>query len=295
MTGLVLYEVRGSTAILTLNRPEQRNSVDAAMTEALRNAMARFAADPAARVGIITGAGPVFCAGMDLKAFLDGQGNDILFGTNRFAGFVDAPRSKPVIAAVNGPALAGGFEIALACDLIVAAESAVFGLPEVGVGIFACAGGPFRFARKIAPAKALELALTAERIPADEALALGLVSSVVEAGALLDTALALAERIARNAPLGVAATLTLARAAEALGERELWGLSDALWASVSTSSDAIEGPRAFTEKRAPAWTGAKQVMLTARMPPPDGIVTEPENPASGGSRPGSRAIQGIPE
>lgn len=254
MTTPVLYETRGAVAVLTLNRPEQRNSVDAALAGALRNAMDRFAADPAIRVGVVTGAGPVFCAGMDLKAFLNGEGDDILFGANRFAGFVDAPRTKPLIAAVNGPALAGGFEIALACDLIVAAETASFGLPEVGVGIFACAGGPFRLARRIPPAKALEVALTGDRLSAQEAAELGLVNRLVPAGEALDAALVLADRIARNAPLGVAATLAVGRAAAALGEAEFWALSDRLWPDVAASQDAVEGPRAFAEKRRPIWS-----------------------------------------
>lgn len=264
MSTPVLYETRDATAIITLNRPDQRNSVDAALTEALRDAVARLESDPAVRVGIITGAGPVFCAGMDLKAFRDGQGGDILFGENRFAGFVDAPRTKPMIAAVKGPALAGGFEIALACDLIVAAETATFGLPEVGVGIFACAGGPFRLARKIGPAKALELALTADRISAAEAQALGLVNRVVAAGEVLDAAVAMAGRISRNAPLAVAATLRLGRAVGADGERTLWNLSDDLWTGIAASEDAVEGPRAFAEKRKPIWSNAGSPATTLR-------------------------------
>jgi enoyl-CoA hydratase/carnithine racemase len=192
---------------------------------------------------------------MDLRAFLGGDGDAILFGENRFAGFVDAPRSKPIIAAVNGPALAGGCELALACDLIVASDTAFFGLPEPGVGIFACAGGPFRLARKIPPARALELALTADRLSVTDAAALGLVSRVVPGDRLLDSALDLAERILRNAPRSIAATLALCRAAGAQAEAELWALSDQLWADITTSEDAVEGPRAFTEKRPPRWSG----------------------------------------
>ncbi|MBA3324002.1 MAG: crotonase/enoyl-CoA hydratase family protein [Rhodobacteraceae bacterium] len=255
MSETVLSETRGSVAILTLNRPAQRNSVNAEMAGALRVALARLEADAAVRVGILTGAGEVFCAGMDLKAFLDGDGDAILFGEYNFAGFVDAPRTKPMIAAVNGPALAGGFELALACDLIVASETASFGLPEPGVGIFACGGGPFRLARKIPPSKALELALTADRLSAVDAHAMGLVNRLASARELLDTAVDLAARIVRNAPLGVAASLALGRAASAVAERELWALNDILWAKVAASRDAKEGPRAFTEKRHPRWTG----------------------------------------
>ncbi len=173
MPELVLYERRGPVVRLTLNRPEARNAIDARMTEALRDALNRFEAEPQARVGILAGTGKTFCAGMDLKAFLAGEGETILQGEGRFAGFVDAARSKPIIAVVEGPTLAGGFELALACDFIVASETASFGLPEVGVGIFACAGGTFRLARRIPPAKALELCLTAERISAREAHQLG--------------------------------------------------------------------------------------------------------------------------
>lgn len=255
MSETVLYEQRGEVVVLTLNRPEQRNAVNLELTGALRAALARFEADASARVGILTGAGAVFSAGMDLKAFLDGDGDAILFGEGRFAGFVDAARTKPVIAAVDGPALAGGCELALACDLVVASEAAVFGLPEPGVGIFACAGGPFRLARRIPPAKALELALTADRLPATEAHALGLVNRLAPPGEALEGALDLAERILRNAPRAVDATFALFRAAATAAERDLWDLNDRLWAEVAATDDAREGPRAFTEKRRPRWTG----------------------------------------
>ncbi|MCP3970808.1 MAG: hypothetical protein GY717_10945 [Rhodobacteraceae bacterium] len=144
-------EREGCVAILTLNRPGRHNSIDAEMANALRAAITEIESDPDLRVVILTGAAKSFCAGMDLGAFVDGQGDDILFGANRFAGFVDAPRSKPVIAAIEGAALAGGCEIALACDMIIASETAFFGLPEVSVGTFPVAGGAFRLARKIPP------------------------------------------------------------------------------------------------------------------------------------------------
>jgi enoyl-CoA hydratase len=255
MNDTLLYEPRGETAILTLNRPAQRNAVNRELADALRAALARFEADDSARVGILTGAGEVFSAGMDLRAFLDGDGDAILFGEGRFAGFVDAPRSKPIIAAVNGPALAGGCELALACDLIVASDTAFFALPEPAVGIFACAGGPFRLARRIPAARACELALTANRLPAAEAHALGLVNRLAPPGQVLDAALELAARILRNAPRAVAATLALQRAAGAAAERDLWRLSDRLWTEIAATEDAREGPLAFTEKRPPRWTG----------------------------------------
>lgn len=255
MRSHVRYETEGSVAVLTIDRPEQRNAINAAVAEDLRAAVTRFEADTGARVGILAGAGGVFCAGMDLKAFLGGEAEAILFGKNRFAGFVVAQRTKPIIAAVQGAALAGGFEIALACDLIVAEEGAVFGLPEVGVGIFAVAGGPFRLARRIPPAKALELALTAGRMDAAEAHALGLVNRIADKGGVLDAARALAAEIARNAPLGVTATLRLCRAAERQRESELFDYSEELWQAVAASHDAHEGPQAFIEKRTPEWAG----------------------------------------
>ncbi len=255
MSELVLYENRDQAAILTLNRPKQRNAINAAMADALRDALNRFEADETARVGILAGAGDVFCAGMDLKAFIDGEGDAVLFGENRFAGFVDATRTKPMIAAVEGPALAGGFELALACDLMVASENALFGLPEVGVGIFACAGGPFRLARRIPPAKAMELALTGHRLSGEDARDIGLVNRLTPPGGALDAAIDVARDIARNAPLGIAATLALIRAALVREEPDLWELSDRLWQDVAASEDATEGPRAFAEKRRPNWQG----------------------------------------
>lgn len=256
MTASVQYETRGAVAILTLNRPEQRNAVNLEVTEALRAALARLEADPAIRVAILTGAGEVFCAGMDLAAFLSGDGDKILYGEGRFAGIVDAERRKPLIAAVNGPALAGGFELVLACDLVVSSKTAFFGLPEPTVGIFACAGGPFRLARKIPPAKAMELALTAGRLQAQEAFDLGLVNRLAEPDQVLNGALELAGQILRNAPLGVAATLALGRAAAERSERDMYALNDELWAEIAASRDAAEGPRAFLDKRRPEWSGS---------------------------------------
>ncbi|MCL4129837.1 UNVERIFIED_CONTAM: hypothetical protein GTU68_034069 [Idotea baltica] len=192
---------------------------------------------------------------MDLKAFLDGDGETILSGEGRFAGFVQAKRTKPIIAAVNGPALAGGCELALACDLIVASEAAFFGLPEPGVGIFAGAGGPFRLARKIPLGKAMELVLTGDRLSAQDAHAYGMVNDLSAPDKVLGAAVSLAERIIRNAPLSVSASLELMRAASQEAEQDLWAMNDRLWADVVSSDDAREGPTAFIEKRAPQWNG----------------------------------------
>ncbi|MFT7596772.1 MAG: enoyl-CoA hydratase [Paracoccaceae bacterium] len=249
----VLLEREGSLAILTLNRPDQHNSVNVEMANALRSAIAEVEVDTSVRVVILAGAGKSFCAGMDLGAFLDGHGNEILFGENRFAGFVDAPRTKPIIAAIEGAALAGGCEIALACDMIVASETATFGLPEVGVGIFPVAGGAFRLASKIPPAKALELVLTGDRISAREANGLGLLNSLTAPGEALQEARELASRILRNAPVAVHAALAVARQLAIQNEKQLWQLSEGWWETVIASPDALEGPQAFKEKRVPNW------------------------------------------
>ena len=256
MPPVVRYEVAERIAVVTLDRPERRNAVDAAMTAALRAAMERFEADPEALVAVLTGSGDrAFCAGMDLKAFADGEGPSILEGPGGFAGFTRFPRTKPVIAAVNGAALAGGCELVLACDLIVAAEHAVFGLPEVKRGLFATSGGVLRLPRMIPRARALELLLTGDAIDAGTALGLGLVNSVVPPGRLQQAARDLALRICANAPLAVRETLALARALLTLPEEQLQSRNDAAWARIAASEDASEGPRAFAEKRPPAWRG----------------------------------------
>jgi len=254
MAHTVRYETRDRIAVVTLDRPEQRNAIDASMAAALRAAADRFESDDDALVAILTGSGEkAFCAGMDLKAFAGGEGPAILAGPGGFAGFTHHPRTKPVIAAVNGPALAGGCELVLACDVIVAAEHATFGLPEVKRGLFAAAGGVLRLPRLIPRARALELLLTGDVIDAQTAFELGLINRVVPLAALLETARDLARRICANAPLAVRETLALARAAFALPEEQLQARNDAAWARIVASEDAAEGPRAFAEKRPAAW------------------------------------------
>ena len=250
----VLYEADGDLAVITLNRPERRNAVDAAMTAQLREAIDRLERDARARVGILTGAGDrAFCAGMDLRAFAAGQGAAIIEGRGGFAGFTAYPRTKPVIAAVNGAALGGGCEIVLACDLVVAAEDATFGLPEVKRGLFATSGGVLRLPRLIPRARALELLLTGDVIDARTALGLGLINRVVPAGELLESTRGLARSIAANAPLAVRETLALAHAVFSLPERGLQARNDEAWARIAASEDAREGPRAFAEKRPARW------------------------------------------
>jgi enoyl-CoA hydratase len=254
MSQTVRYEVKDRIATITLDRPARRNAIDAAMTAALRTALDRFESDRETLVAILTGSGDqAFCAGMDLKAFANGEGPAILEGPGGFAGFTHYPRTKPCIAAVNGAALGGGCEIVLSCDLIVAAEHARFGLPEVTRGLFAASGGVLRLPRLIPRARALELLLTGDLIDAQTACDLGLINKVVPHGRLLETARDLALRISANAPLAVRETLALARAVFALPEEQLQSRNDAAWTRISASEDAREGPRAFAEKRPAVW------------------------------------------
>ena len=247
-------ERRGRVEILRLHRPEARNAVDPATAAALEAALDETDADPAVRVVIVTGTGPVFCAGADLKAIAAGNGAAIMTKRGGFAGMAWRPLAKPTIAAVNGPALAGGFEIALACDLVVAADTAVFGLPEVQRGLLASAGGPLRLARRIPLALALELAVLGEPITAARAYDLGLVNRVVPAERVLDEALALAERIVANSPAAVAGVRELVHGAAAGDLDAAWALNRRIMREVAASPDGVEGARAFVEKRAPVWT-----------------------------------------
>lgn len=250
----VLYEVADHIAVITFNRPEQRNAFDAEMTREMRAAMDRFEAEEEVWTGIVTGAGDrAFCAGMDLKAFAGGEGPAILEGRGGFAGFVTYQRSKPIIAAVNGVALAGGCEIVLSCDLVVAAESARFGQPEVKRGLYAGAGGAFRLPRAMPKVRAMEMLLTGEPIDAHTAYLLGFVNAVVPKESLMEAAMDLARRICVNAPLGVRANLALARGTLDMTDEELWQKNAEIWQGILRSADAVEGPAAFAERREPRW------------------------------------------
>lgn len=255
MADEVLYRMEGRTAVITLNRPDARNAVNGALGTQLGEAVERFETDDEARVAVLTGNGQAFSAGMDLKAFSSGEMSGISHPTYGLAGFVQRPRTKPVIGAINGFALAGGCEIAISCDLLVAAESATFGVPEPARGLFAAAGGVFRLPRMMPYRKALELILTADRISAQEAYDFGLINHVVPDGELMDRALALAERIGRNAPLSIKASLQLARVTYDLDEDALWQKNNELAGTVMTSEDAMEGAMAFVQKRDPEWKG----------------------------------------
>lgn len=251
----VRYDVDGKVATVTIDRPEQRNAVSPEVATGLTEAMDRFEADDEVWVAILTGAGPLFSAGADLKAMAAGRSAELATEKGGFAGFVRYPRTKPVIAAVRGFALAGGTELVLACDVVVASRDAVFGLPEVTRGIVAAAGGLFRLPRVIPPARARELIMTGERLGAEEAHRLGLVNHVVDPDEVLPTARGIADRVCANAPLAVRESLALARAALEIDEEEGWRRSAEAGARIRATADAREGPRAFAEKRPPVWTG----------------------------------------
>ena len=258
----VLVERRGNVMIITINRPEARNACNHAVWIGGGKALAEAEQDVTVRAIIVTGAGDQsFCAGADLKAISRGeriQPEDPVQASWGFAGIVSHTISKPLIAAVNGTALGGGTELALSCDLIVAADTASFGLPEVKRGLLAGAGGAFRMVRQVPLKIGMELLLTGDAITAARAQELGLVNQVVPKDQLMEAALALAERIAANAPLSVQASKRVALGitdAKRPDEEPLWALTRKESASVMTSEDAREGPRAFAEKRAPQWQG----------------------------------------
>jgi enoyl-CoA hydratase len=239
--------------VITLNRPAKRNAMDGAMARGLAAAVDTLDADPDLVVGVLTGAGGTFCAGMDLAAFLAGDLPDV--PGRGLGGITRTPPATPLIAAVEGYALAGGCELALACDLIVAAEDATFGLPEVTRGLFAGAGGLVRLPRRIPPAIALEHALTGDPLTAEDAARWGLVNRLTPPGGALQGALDLAGRIARNGPLAVRTTKQVVQSAPDWPADELWDRQQALLDEVFASADAREGAQAFAERRAPRWTG----------------------------------------
>ena len=252
---MVEYEVRERVGLLTIRRPEARNAVNPEVAEKMEAAIDRFEADPEVWVGILTGEGPVFSAGADLKAIASGQAAAINTERGGFGGFVRRQREKPVIAAVDGPALAGGCELVLACDMVVASTNATFGLPEVKRSLVAAAGGLFRLPRKVPPNIAMELALTGDPMPAERAYQLGLVNELVDPGKALDAAMGMADRICANAPLAVRASRKIVLASPDHDEDELWRLTGQSFVTITQSEDFAEGPRAFIEKRAPVWKG----------------------------------------
>lgn len=253
-TAELLVETRGPVLIMQLNRPQARNAATLEMAEAMARALDALDSQPELRVGIITGAGGSFCAGMDLKGFLQGK-RPSLPGRG-FCGLTMRPPAKPLIAAVEGYALAGGFEVALACDLIVAARDAKFGLPEVKRGLAASAGGLLRLPKRLPYHVAMECILTGDMFGAERFAQLGLVNRLTEPGGALDAALALAQTIAANGPLAVAASKQVASQSGEWPLAEMFDRQAVITAPVFSSQDAREGAAAFAEKRPPVWKGA---------------------------------------
>jgi len=255
MSSPLLEDRHEGVLVLTLNRPEKRNAINREVSTLLAAAMDRLDADPELQVGVLTGAGSTFSSGMDLKAFLAGEHPSV--EGRGVAGFAEAPPKKPLIAAVEGYALAGGFEMALACDLIVASTDAQFGLPETRRGLIAAGGGLIRLARRIPLNVAMEISLTGAMIGADRAQSLGLVNRLTEPEGALAGALELAAEIAAAAPFAVTASKEIIGFANEHPESESWSLQRPIDEAIRASADAAEGASAFSEKRAPVWTGRR--------------------------------------
>lgn len=251
----VRFVEHGAVAQVILSRPAKRNAVSPEMARLLEAALDRLESTPRFRVGILSADGDAaFCAGADLGYVARGDGAQLSTARGGFAGFVRYPRRKPIIAAVHGYALAGGFEIALACDLLVAERTAEFGLPEVTRGLIANGGGILRLATVLPRARALDLILTGRTLSATEADQLGLVSRLVDAGQAVSEAFALATAIAGNAPAAVRESLFLANAAAYAPSAETWELCAEIAQRLRTAGDAIEGATAFLDRRDASWT-----------------------------------------
>lgn len=252
---MVDYETHGRVAVLTLNRPEARNAVNGEVAKAMEACLDRMEADPEIWVGVLASTGSVFCAGADLKAINAGKAGELSTPKGGFGGFTTYPRTKTVIAAVDGLATAGGCEIALAADMIVASTNAAFGLAEVKRNLVAAAGGLYRLPKVVGKNVALEVALTGIPLSAERAYQLGLVNRVTEPGKALEGAMELAEQIAANAPLSVWETRALVIAADWEDEDTLKRTTGEAFGRVLASEDTKEGLTAFIEKRTPHWTG----------------------------------------
>ncbi|MEA2302739.1 MAG: enoyl-CoA hydratase [Solirubrobacteraceae bacterium] len=249
----VLTERRGTVLLITLNRPEVRNAVNAAVAEGIAGALDELDADPELTVGILTGTGGFFCAGMDLGAFVKGESP--WFGDRGFAGIAQRGARKPLIAAIEGFAVAGGFEVALACDLIVAAEGAKLGIPEAKRSLVAAGGALLRLPRRMPYHVVMELALTGDAMPAERFHAFGVVNRLAAPGSAVDVALELAAAIARNGPLALAASKAVIEQQFDWSSEEMWARQGELSGPVFASEDAKEGALAFKEKREPVWRG----------------------------------------
>ncbi len=249
----VLVEVADGIMVITLNRPAAKNAVNKALAEGVAAAIDQLESSSDIYVAVITGAGGTFCSGMDLKAFV--QGEMPMVEGRGFAGLCEYRCTKPLIAAVEGYALAGGFEVAISCDLIVASDASKFGIPEVKRGLAAAAGGLIKLPKQIPQRIAKEWALTGDFVSAGRAYELGLINQVVEAGTALEGAKALATKIAANGPLAVAKSKEIVDSAQDWTSDIMFAKQNAIVAPVMSSEDAIEGATAFAEKRAPVWKG----------------------------------------
>jgi enoyl-CoA hydratase len=249
----VLTERRDGVLIITLNRPEARNAVNAAVAQGIAAALDELDADDGLQVGILTGAGGFFCAGMDLRAFVAGE--RVHVDGRGFAGITQSASSKPLIAAVEGFAVAGGLEVALSCDLLVVARGAKIGIPEVKRSLVAAGGALLRLPNRIPYHVAMELALTGDPITAERAYDVGLVNRLTDPGSALDEALALAAAIAKNGPLAIAASKRIVQEAPTWEVEEMWNRQHEISGPVFMSEDAREGAVAFSEKREPVWKG----------------------------------------
>jgi enoyl-CoA hydratase len=252
---MVDYDVHGNVLVMTINRPEAKNAVNGAVAAGIEGGIDRLEEDDDLWIGVLAAAGDVFCAGADLKEINSGNAAALMTPRGGFGGIVYRERRKPIIAAVDGLATAGGCEIVLSCDLVVASTRGAFGLAEVKRNLVAGAGGLFRLPRALPPNVAMEAILTATPIPAERAHQFGMVNRLTDPGAALDGALALAAEITENAPVAVWESRGVAKAAVATGEAELKKMTDQAFGAVLSSEDTKEGLSAFIEKRKPEWKG----------------------------------------
>jgi enoyl-CoA hydratase len=251
----IRFETRGHVAVITIDRPAVRNAVDGEVAHGLERALDQLEHTDGLRVGVLAGEGPAFSAGADLRLIAAGRRHEMYTERGGFAGLTARVRAKPLIAAVDGPAVAGGMELVLACDLVVASEQASFALPEVKRSLVAAGGGLFRTQRVLPWGVALQMLLTGNPLTAIRAHELGFVVELCAMGAARDTAVALAERIAVNAPLAVQRSLRETVEAAEGSEAELWRRSREAMDEILLTEDAQEGPRAFLERRRPQWVG----------------------------------------